>query len=116
LLTHAREAVSKLETTTTKMHEIINEEAPVKTRSPYHHDRRGNSNSTATNIIAFLLAWVVVLCSFLSISFYYFTQHIHESVDILTKQVVDIQKVVAKPIELPPVVVTWPTDKPVPPP
>lgn len=110
LLANARETVARLENTTTKMHEIINEDNSVRTRSPtanrIQHKRSGST--FVTKIIAFLLAWIVVLCSFLSISFYYFAQTIHESVHDLSKQVVDIQKVVAKPIELPPVVVTWP--------
>ena len=110
LLANARDTVARLENTTTKMHEIINEDNSVRTRSPTanrtQHKRSGST--FVTKIIAFLLAWVVVLCSFLSISFYYFTQNIHNSVHDLSKQVVDIHKVIEKPLELPPVVVTWP--------
>lgn len=106
LLANARETVAKLEHTTAKMQDIINEDT-IQPRSPNtSRDRR--SSATATKIIAFLLAWVVVICSFLSISVYYFTQHIHQSVDVLTKQVIDIQRVVATPISPPQVIVTWP--------
>jgi hypothetical protein len=111
LLANARETVAKLENTTAKMQDIISEDT-IQTRSPTAtRDRR--SSVFVNKLIAFLLVWVVGICSFLSISFYYFTQHIHDSVEVLTKQVVDIQKAVATPVAATPVappqvIVTWP--------
>lgn len=97
LLANARATVDKLENTTIKMHDIIND-SPEKTRQVPNADRekRWVYDSFAIRLIAFMLVWVVVLFSFIAISFFYFTTDMHKDVEKLIARVEVIQQTVEK--------------------
>lgn len=97
LLANARETVTKLENTTTKMHDIIaNDAPPVQTRAT-PRERRGVISPIAKLNTA-LLGCIVVMFSFVSISFYYFVKDMHTDVSALIAQVDTLNnKIIAKP-------------------